>query len=193
MTRLHGRRAEIVAVRLDPGPGWRLASPQPGHFKPAITKGPLTPRDVLGTLDVLGHTIELVVPAGTSGWIDGELSPRVVDYGDPIATLVPARAGSGAADADATTTTREASGPVFRAPTSGRYYGRPGPDKPPFVTAGMELAEGATVCLLEVMKTFNRVLFDGERARVREVLVAEGADVNAGDPILALDTPDRDS
>jgi len=38
-----------------------------------------------------------------------------------------------------------------------------------------------------VMKTFNRVLFDGERVRVKAVLVAEGADVNAGDPILALE------
>lgn len=184
MTRMHGRRAEIVALKQDAG--WRLASPQPGHFHPAIVKGPVTARDVLGTLAVLGQTIELVVPAGVTGWIDGELSARTVDYGDPIATLVPAQAGSAGEEA-AAAASQQASGPVFRAPTSGRYYGRPSPDKPPFVTAGVELLEGSTVCLLEVMKTFNRVLFDGERARVKEVLVAEGADVNAGDPILALE------
>ncbi len=184
MTRLTARRADILATKLDSG--WRLASPQPGRFQPAITKGPLTARDVLGTLSVLGATIELVVPAGVTGWIDGELSTRTVDYGDPIATLVPAVAGTTVTEA-AAAPEQHASGPVFRAPTSGRYYGRPGPDKPPFVTAGMELASGTTICLLEVMKTFNRVLFDGEHARVREVLVAEGADVNAGDPILALE------
>ncbi|MBL9012811.1 MAG: hypothetical protein JNL83_01465, partial [Myxococcales bacterium] len=54
-----------------------------------------------------------------------------------------------------------------------------------------ELAPGATVCLLEVMKTFHRVTYGGagvpERARVREVLVADGADVTQGDPLLALD------
>ena len=184
MTRQHGRRAEIVATKLDAG--WKLASPQPGRFHPAITKGPLAPRDIVGTLAVLGQTIELVVPAGVTGWIDGELAQRTVDYGDPIATLIPAAAGS-ATTAEAVATAAQTSGPVFRAPTSGRYYGRPGPDKPPFVTAGMELAAGTTICLLEVMKTFNRVLFDGERARVREVLVTEGADVNAGDPILSLE------
>lgn len=186
MTRQHGRRADILAIKLDAG--WRLASPQPGRFLPAITKGPVSARDILGTLSVLGATIELVIPAGVTGWIDGELSTRTVDYGDPIATLVPALAGTAVDDA-AAVAAAQTSGPVFRAPTSGRYYGRPSPDKPPFVTAGMELAAGTTICLLEVMKTFNRVLFDGDRARVREVLVAEGADVNAGDPLLALEVP----
>ena len=184
MTRVNVRRSDIIAVKQDAG--WRLASPQPGHFHPAIIKGPVTARDVLGTLSVLGQTIDLVVPAGVTGWIDGEISARTVDYGDPIATLVPAQAGS-AGEETAAAATQASSGPVFRAPTSGRYYGRAAPDKPAFVTAGMELLEGSTVCLLEVMKTFNRVLFDGERARVKEVLVAEGADVNAGDPILALE------
>jgi acetyl-CoA carboxylase biotin carboxyl carrier protein len=84
-------------------------------------------------------------------------------------------------------TLRTIAGHVFRAPTSGRYYGRPTPDKPAFLTVGAELRAGATVCLLEVMKTFNRVTYSGEPARVRELLVADGADVNAGDPLLALE------
>ena len=41
------------------------------------------------------------------------------------------------------------------------------------------------------MKTFNRVTYGGpdlpETARVSRILVAEGADVNAGDPLLALE------
>ncbi len=78
-------------------------------------------------------------------------------------------------------------GLAFRAPTSGRYYGRAAPGKPAFVTVGTELAPGATVCLLEVMKTFNRVTYSGARVRVTELLVADGADVNAGDPLLALE------
>ena len=55
------------------------------------------------------------------------------------------------------------------------------------VEAGRELAPGATVCLLEVMMTFHRVTYDGARAKVRVLLVADGADVNQGDPLLALD------
>jgi biotin carboxyl carrier protein len=41
------------------------------------------------------------------------------------------------------------------------------------------------------MKTFHRVTYGGHdvpaRAKVREVLVADGADVNQGDALLALD------
>ena len=41
------------------------------------------------------------------------------------------------------------------------------------------------------MKTFHRVTYGGaglpERANVREILVTEGADVTAGDALLALE------
>jgi acetyl-CoA carboxylase biotin carboxyl carrier protein len=44
--------------------------------------------------------------------------------------------------------------------------------------------------LLEVMKTFHRVTYGGpglpDTARVVRVLIADGDDVNAGDPLLAL-------
>jgi acetyl-CoA carboxylase biotin carboxyl carrier protein len=80
---------------------------------------------------------------------------------------------------------------VFRAPTSGRFYGRSAPDKPPFVEPGTQLVHGATICLLEVMKTFHRVTYGGsglpDTARVSSVLVRDGDDVNAGDPLLALE------
>ena len=42
------------------------------------------------------------------------------------------------------------------------------------------------------MKTFHRVTYGGpglpERARVRAILIADGADVTAGEPLLALET-----
>jgi acetyl-CoA carboxylase biotin carboxyl carrier protein len=115
-----------------------------------------------------------------------------VGYGDVLVALDPSMqlaAGPGTAAAWAATST--ALGLVFRAPTSGRFYSRPAADKPPFVAEGSALAAGTTVCLLEVMKTFHRVTYGGaglpDTARVRRVLVADGADVNAGDPLLALE------
>jgi acetyl-CoA carboxylase biotin carboxyl carrier protein len=118
-----------------------------------------------------------------------------VDHGatlvmvDPVVAdpVVAATTSPGAPAAPAAEAAEAAGGRVFRAPTSGRFYGRPAPDRPPFVTAGAAIAPGATIGLLEVMKTFTRVTYSGEPARVREVLVPEGADVNAGDPLLALE------
>jgi acetyl-CoA carboxylase biotin carboxyl carrier protein len=80
---------------------------------------------------------------------------------------------------------------VFKAPTSGRFYGRPGPDKPAFVTAGAEITTGTTVCLLEVMKTFHRVTYGGAglppEARVVAIAVADEADVNSGDVLVRVE------
>jgi acetyl-CoA carboxylase carboxyltransferase component/biotin carboxyl carrier protein len=81
-------------------------------------------------------------------------------------------------------------GLVFRAPLAGRVYLRPAPDKPNFVAAGDTIARGTTVCLLEVMKSFNRIAYGGdglpERARIVRVLIEDGADVDPGAPILQL-------
>lgn len=189
MTRLHDTAIEVAAKR--EGERATLVAPQPGYFTPALADGDLVARGhTLGDLEVLGRRIRLVAP-DVHGLAVAARGPRAVAFGDALVE-VDARAqlggrASSAANEAATTT----SGLVFRAPTSGRFYSKSAPEKPVFVKAGDELAPGATVCLLEVMKTFHRVTYGGagmpERARVREVLVADGADVTQGDPLLALD------
>jgi acetyl-CoA carboxylase biotin carboxyl carrier protein len=127
------------------------------------------------------------LPAGPA------LARRPVAYGDVLFAITADVAGiaGGSLESASASAAAASHGLVFRAPTSGRFYGRPTPDKPPFVTVGAELSAGATVCLLEVMKTFHRVTYGGAdvppRARVRELLVADGADVNQGDALLALE------
>jgi acetyl-CoA carboxylase biotin carboxyl carrier protein len=171
--------------------GDELRAPQPGWFRRTVAADHLVaPGDPIGELEVLGRTIVLIAPkirglvqlAGETGE-----ARRAVGYGDVLFRVVAGGAITAADDAASEAGHAAAAGLVFRAPTSGRYYSRSSPDKPAFVTAGAELAPGATVCLLEVMKTFNRVTYSGARVRVTEVLVADGADVNAGDPLLALE------
>jgi acetyl-CoA carboxylase biotin carboxyl carrier protein len=190
MTRLHERVLEAIATRV--AETWVLTSPAPGWFFPLITRGDLVARGhAIGELEVLGRRTR--VNAGeVSGVAQGDNLPRAVGFGDPLIVLDTAAQVAGAA---AGVTGAQAApstvGLVFRAPTSGRFYGRSSPDKPPFVSVGDELAPGATICLLEVMKTFHRVTYGGaglpERAKIREILVADGADVTAGDALLALE------
>ena len=190
MTRIHAKK--LVLVAKPHGDGFALQSPMPGRFRPLIATGTsVEPGSSIGILDVLGSVHELVVPAGTAGFATTELTARAVQFGDVLVELA-AGALAGASPKAVTAAVQSSThGLVFRAPTSGRFYGRSTPDKPPFVTVGAELAPGATICLLEVMKTFHRVHFGGpdvpERAKVREVLVKDGDDVSAGDPLLALD------
>jgi acetyl-CoA carboxylase biotin carboxyl carrier protein len=184
-------RSDLVAL-LD---GDALRAPAPGWFHRLIAADHLiAPGDIVGELEVLGR-VALVRAPRVRGLVrlpagDAD-ARRAVGYGDVLVHVEAGASPSAVDDGPAVTSARAASGLVFRAPSSGRFYVRPSPDKPPFVASGIELATGATVCLLEVMKTFHRVAYGGgdvpPRARVTAVLVADGADVNAGDPLLALE------
>jgi biotin carboxyl carrier protein len=104
---------------------------------------------------------------------------------------VAARAeGTAAALAQAPKSAIDVHGLVFCAPLAGRVYFRPSPDKPRFVETGGVITRGTTVCMLEVMKSFNRIAYGGEslpeHARVVGFLVEDGADVEPGTPILRL-------
>lgn len=176
-----------------------LASPGVGEFRPFF--GPNTvvrPGQVIGTLQTLGVVTPVVAPPATVGvvrTVAGAGRARfAVAYRQPLFWVDPhaAAADAGtAAHAQANHAASTAGDLVFRAPTSGRFYGRPGPGKPAFVTVGETLTSGATICLLEVMKTFHRVTYGGDevpaRAKVRAIAVADEADVNAGDVLLVLE------
>jgi len=170
----------------------RLVSPLVGMFRPGLATGDVVRAgNVVGSLEVLGHTVELVAPPGARGLVRdrGSRDARhAVAFDDVLYTVDPdATLGAGTDAADASAHGAIETGLVFAAPTSGRFYGRPSPDKPAFVEAGAVISTGATICLLEVMKTFHRVTYTGEPVKVAKVLVDEGADVNSGDPLLALE------
>lgn len=168
-----------------PAPGWFRLLVQPDHL--------VAPGDTIGELEILGRSVKIIAPR-VRGLVrlpaGPKLARRPVAYNDVLFTVA-TDVAIGGAESAATASGKAEHGLVFRAPTSGRFYGRPTPDKPAFVEAGRELSPGDTVCLLEVMKTFHRVTYGGHdvpaRAKVREVLVADGADVNQGDALLALD------
>lgn len=171
-----------------------VRAPAPGWFHVLVAADHLvTQGDVIGELEILGRMVRIIAPAvrGLVKLPPGPpLARRAVAYGD-VLFRVATDVSIGSVASPAAAAAQSTQGLVFRAPTSGRFYGRPTPDKPAFVIAGGELSTGATVCLLEVMKTFHRVTYGGSdvpaRARVREVLVADGADVNQGDALLALE------
>lgn len=196
--RLHAPELEVL---VSPPRGERttieLRAPSPGMFVPWISQGDLvTPGGSIGELVVLGRASALVVPrsgdvpaTGLALQLPSAIHP--VGYGDVLVALDPSLHLAATAAGAPGAATATVDGLVFHAPTSGRFYGRPTPDRPPFVAEGTQLTPGTTICLLEVMKTFHRVTYGGaglpDTARVRRVLVADGADVNAGDPLLALE------
>jgi acetyl-CoA carboxylase biotin carboxyl carrier protein len=64
----------------------------------------------------------------------------------PVQTKPPGKRAAGAAR----------SGTIeIKAQIMGMFYPQPEPGSPPFVSIGAEVKEDTTVCLIEVMKTFN--------------------------------------
>lgn len=147
----------------------------------------------VGTIDILGVRWELTVPDGVAGRVTkrvgGGRSRVPVDYGAVLLTVsnasmepIPAAVSPVSGEASATLS--------FVAPMSGRFYSRPSPTELPFISAGDTVQRGQTIGLLEVMKTFNRLVYQGnalpERATVDVIVPGEGDDVVRGDVILLL-------
>lgn len=185
-----GRRIEVRA----PAVGLWRGGPRPGAM--------ILPGDSLGEIEILGVRYRLEAPPDARGIVvEHGMDPgkrgsarRPVAFGQRMLVLDPDALGSAVAESALTEPQRATSAEgklVFRAPMSGRFYSRPAPDKPRFVEVGDEVRVGSTICLLEVMKTFNRVTYGGEElpetARITAIVPAEEADLAAGDIILYLE------
>lgn len=175
------------------GDAVRLCSPDVGLYTEAPAPGSaLAPGQRAGTLLRLGRPVALRVPAGVAGRVVSALPERVqqpVAYGEAVLELAPLEE-LGALDPEADVP--DAGALVLLAPQSGRFYHRPAPDEPPFVVSGDELNEGRPVGLIEVMKTFAHVAYRAQRglparARMARYLVADGAEVEAGAPLLEVE------
>jgi acetyl-CoA carboxylase biotin carboxyl carrier protein len=186
--------AHVLRAHPDDGESSDLLAPSVGVFIPAVAEGELVSAgQVVGTIDVLGVLSELTVPKGVAGRVTrrvgGGRSRVPVQYGDALLAVSTASMGDVASLASAVSA--DSQGALsFVAPMSGRFYSRPSPTEAPFVAVGDTVQQGQTVGLLEVMKTFNRLVYQGdalpEQATIERVVPNEGDDVVRGDAILAL-------
>jgi acetyl-CoA carboxylase biotin carboxyl carrier protein len=192
--RVHGT---TEAVGITKGGGRIVLSAQ----KPGLVRGlpavgtVLRAGDALGELEVLGVVSPLVVPAGAHGAVvevvgDGR-AKAAVGHGTTIVVLDPALGAQASAGGAVELETEGAHGLVFKTPLGGRYYARPSPGAEPFAKPGDVIETGATVALVEVMKTFHRLRYGGEglpaRAKIVRVLPTEGDDISRGTPLLELE------
>ncbi len=173
----------------------RLLSPAVGLLTRARAQGELLAEgQECGVLLVLGRAARLLVPQGACGRIANAPPERLhapLGSGDLVYELEPLGAAL-ARPATAQVLAQSASGLVFRAPQTGRFYQRPSPADAPFAKAGDVLSEGSPVGLIEVMKTFTQVVHRAAgglpaSVRVLRYLVADGADVKQGQPLLELE------
>lgn len=189
-----------LIVAIDDEGNTVLKSPGVGYWRGSPRIGTsLTGGQSAGVLAMLGRDHGLIVPKGAQGVVvqtPSGSSGDAIAFGDALMVLGDAGAGLDA--------TLASSGPgasptrdgvlVFCSSSSGRFYLRPAPEKPAFVTEGDIVEPGQTVFLLEVMKTFSRVSYGGEglpeRAKVVRIVPQDGDDLEAGQVVLELEAAD---
>ena len=74
---------------------------------------------------------------------------------------------------------------IVRSPMVGTFYRASSPGERPFVEQGDRVAEGATVCLVEVMKLFSSVTAPCGGI-IKEILVENATLVEYGQPLMLI-------
>ncbi len=145
---------------------------------------------LLSQVDRIGlrlQTDEMVINANRGG-MDVAAEPQTTvppSVADAPAVETPVR-DPGSRRAPESIETGSPDAVVVRAPISGTFYSRPEPSAEPFCTAGSEIDEHDTVCIIEVMKLFNSIPA-GVSGRVRQVLQEDGGSVQTNDPLFVIE------
>ncbi|KAA2251227.1 biotin/lipoyl-binding protein [Solihabitans fulvus] len=135
-------------------------------------------------LDALSRTVVRLLGAATRPPRKIELSSHsaslVIEW-DPATTVVSAAPPVEVAEAE------QSHLRYLHAPTIGTFYHSPEPGAEPFVAVDDVITEGQQVGILEAMKLMNPVKAELS-GRVVEILAADGAPVEYGQRLIAIDT-----
>jgi acetyl-CoA carboxylase biotin carboxyl carrier protein len=192
-------KESVLVVRCRAGAGDRLEvlSPDVGWWSDHPRDGSLVgPSGAAGRLTSLHHRFTLVLPESASGQAAVSSSRRAIAVGSgqvlfevaPLQGVTGVAGRSRAAGADPVGPGVAAHAVV--APTDGFFYRGPSPGAPPFVGIGTRVRAGEPVGLVEVMKTFNHILYGGpglpEHAEVAEIRVGDAEEVHAGQILVVV-------
>lgn len=147
----------------------------------------LTEGSVVGTAQTLRTTYTLQMPAG-GPWT---LRRREVDerdtgvgVGAQLLELQLWEEGGADEHSDAHADGSE----HYTSPMAGQFYLRPAPDKPAFIRVGDIIEPGTQLGLVEVMKFFYPLVFEGEgRWKITEIFAEDSTSLDAGDPVIGME------
>jgi biotin carboxyl carrier protein len=179
---------------LAPAPGYYSERPQIGAF--------LIGGSFVGKLKILNQYYDLHLPEDVYGQVWAEEKTDLVipvEYGQELFRLNPERS---LFDKRITLTEVESKikeadtgipeeGFVITAFTNGIFYAKPSPDAPSFVSIGQEIEKGKALGLIEVMKTFNHIIFQGtgksNKGKIKKIYVKDSQEVKQGEPLFLIE------
>jgi acetyl-CoA carboxylase biotin carboxyl carrier protein len=113
------------------------------------------------------------------------IAPVSIPVAAPVAAPAPVAAAPAAAPAPAPAVAADHPGAI-KSPMVGVAYLSAEPGAPPYVSIGQSVEAGATLLLIEAMKTFNQI--KAPRAGVvKQMLVTSGQPVEYDEPLLIVE------
>ncbi|MBL0310342.1 MAG: acetyl-CoA carboxylase biotin carboxyl carrier protein [Bacteroidetes bacterium] len=76
---------------------------------------------------------------------------------------------------------------TFRSPMVGTFYRKPGIDKEVFVKVGDNVKTGDVLCIIEAMKLFNEIEFDGVEGKIIKILIEDSSPVEYDQPLFLIE------
>lgn len=95
-------------------------------------------------------------------------------------------ASTQAAATDASSTKPADNEFVFRSPMVGTFYRKPGADKDPFVKVGDTVQQGTVLCIVEAMKLFNQIDYEGPSGTIVKILADDASPVEFDQPLFLV-------
>lgn len=76
---------------------------------------------------------------------------------------------------------------IFKSPMIGTFYRKPSADKEPYVKVGDNVKSGEVLCIIEAMKLFNEIEFDGGSGKIVKILVDDTSPVEYDQPLFLIE------
>lgn len=151
----------------------------------------------VGVLKILNTYYRLLLPPGARGRVtaanDWDLVIPV-EYGRELFRLTSEKGENEtlpSVDSSNEPVDAADEGYLITAFTTGIFYAKPSPDTPPFVTVGQEIEKGKALGLIEVMKTFNHIVFQGTdtsgSGKIKKIYVRDAQEVKLGQPLFLIE------
>lgn len=81
---------------------------------------------------------------------------------------------------------KEEDGHSIKSPMVGTFYSRPSPEDEAFVKEGMRVQQGDVLCIVEAMKTMNKIKSD-RSGHIKSILVEDGRAVEFGQDLFIIE------
>lgn len=176
----------VVNVHVDDNTFF-VHSPGIGRVHMLVPLGvPLGAGQIFAEFFQLHHKHLLALPADVNGVVmalKNHDAMMHVNYNERFLTIAKQHLSAN----DMQPSTRKETGSFIDSPMDGMFYLSPSPKDPPFVAVGDEIAPGQTVGLIEVMKSFYPLKYQGNKAaKILDVMVKQATPITCGMKLFSI-------